>query len=697
MVKLTINGKVIEAKEGQTVLEAALENGIYIPNLCYHPDLSPNAACRLCIVKIDGMRGLPTSCTTQVQEGMVVTTEDEEIQDLRRNNLWLMASEIPADKLDENSEFGKVLKYVGKKEFPNVPVERHFKPVVKDPLFIRDMEKCILCGRCIKACQELRGIGAIGFTQRGIKTIVSTNYDYNMEEGDCRFCGACAEVCPTGAIIDIEEYRCDSRDPEEKKKKYVPCTEACPVHVDVPRYIRLTAEGRFQDAIEVVREKFPFPLVLGIACEHFCEQHCKRGHLDDEPIAIKNIKRFLAEVDNGRWRTKATPKTETGRKIAIIGAGPAGLTAAWYLRLKGHTVTVFDDQSEAGGTMRSGIPPYRLPREAIDWEVSQIENIGVSIKTNHKITKLDKLLEDGYEAILVAIGTMKGTKMGIEGEDDPRVLDGMTMLHKLNLGEDPDIKGKVLVVGGGNVAMDVARSSLRITGDVTLIYRRSQEQMPANPHEFHSAVAEGLKTEFLANPLRIIPQENSLKVECIRMKLGDPDSSGRRRPEPIEGSNFFIEVDRVVMAIGQVGDVPEGFAVPVTRKNYIQTEEGTFKVEGKPIYAAGDVLTGPSSIIEAIATSKKAASAIDKQLGGDGNIEIELVEKDTPSPFVGRQKDFAYLKRQPLPERRPEERVKDFRAVELGYTAGQAVEEAKRCLKCQLRLQIKENVLPPEK
>jgi len=693
MIRLNINDRKIETEAGKTVLEAALEAGIYIPNLCYHPDLSPIGSCRLCIVKIDGMGGFPIACTTQVKEGMVVHTDTEQIQELRKNIVWLILSELGTDA-EKSSQLKKVIEWIGVKEVLRgyVPHSRNLPVISDEPLFIRDLNKCILCGRCVKICQEIRGVGGIGFVSRGIDTIVSAGGDLSMSDAACKFCGACVEVCPTGALADKETF-----EEETREKTLLPCKNACPAGVDIPRYVRLISEGRFQDAVEVIREKAPFPYILGCVCTHPCEEACRRDEIN-EPVAIRALKRFVAEQDSMAWQQKVAIAPETGRKIAIIGSGPAGLTAAWFLRKQGHSVTVFEALPESGGMLRTGIPRYRLPEKVLNQEIKNIENIGVEIKTNTKIESLDNLFEQGFEAVFLALGAHSDMKMGIPGEDDRRVLDSVSFLRSMNLGDKVDITGTVAVVGGGNAAIDAARTALRAGAKkVTMLYRRTRKEMPAAAEEVEEALSEGIDIDFLVAPQRVLPGKNKLKLECIRMKLGEPDASGRRRPVPVENSEFTIEVDRIITAIGQKPAVPEKFNLQMNKWGYIVTHEETLACSRKGVFSGGDMASGPASVIEAINAGRKAAISIDKYLGGKGQIDQKFVPEEPENPWLGRDEGFADKKRAQMPTLAADKRVNDFCQVECGFDEETAVKEAKRCLRCQLRLKISKAPLPPSK
>jgi NADPH-dependent glutamate synthase beta subunit-like oxidoreductase/ferredoxin/NAD-dependent dihydropyrimidine dehydrogenase PreA subunit len=693
MIKLTIDNKEIETEEGKTVLEAALQAGIYVPNLCYHPDIPPIGSCRLCIVEIDGMAGFPTACTTIAKEAMVVHTDTEKILEYRKNIVWLILSEHPAE-LSESSQLKKVVEYIGINELLSQysPRSKNLPILSDDPLFVRDLNRCILCGRCVRICQEVRGVGTIGFVNRGIKTIVSTGGDSSLKDADCRFCGACVEVCPTGALTDKKAYN-----EEERKEKLLPCQSTCPAGVDIPRYVRLIAEGRFQDAVEVIREKVPFPHILGCICDHLCEAQCRRNELND-PVAIRALKRFVAEQDSDKWQAKVKIAPETGKKVAIIGSGPAGLTTAWFLRKLGHSVTVFEALPQAGGMMRAGIPGYRLPKEVLDKEINDIAGIGVELKTNTKIESIDGLFNSGFDAVFAAVGAVESIKLGIAGEEDPRVLDGISLLRSINLGQKVDITGEVVVVGGGNVAIDVARSALRVGAEkVTILYRRTRKEMPAAPEEVEEALNEGVNIDFLIVPQRVLPEVDKLRVECIRMELCEPDESGRRRPIPVEGSEFIITADRLIMAVGQKPIVPDEFNLTTNRWGYILTDEESLACSKEGVFSGGDVVIGPASVIKAIQAGRQAAISIDKYLGGKGQIDQKLVPEEQDNPWLGRAEGFAYKKRVEMPTLAVEERKNSFEQVERCFNEKSAVEEANRCLRCQLRLRISKAPLPPQK
>lgn len=694
-INLTIGGKRITAEKGLSVLDAALKAGMYIPNLCHHPDLSPFGACRLCLVEIRGMRGLPAACSTLVEEGMIVQTETPKTKQMRRVALELLIASHPGECLtcDKNlrCELQALVAYLGvdkprlRKETRTIPID------LTSPLFVRDPNKCILCGRCVRICQDVRGVGVLSFINRGKQTLITSAFDGPLSGSDCRFCGSCVEVCPTGALSDRDhKWRTWS----EREKALVPCKHACPAGVDIPRYLRYIAEGRYPEAVAVIREKAPFPGVLGRVCTHPCEDVCRREKLN-EPIAIRNLKRFAADHDTGLWKQYLKMLPSTGRKVAIIGSGPGGLTAGYFLRKFGHDVTVFEANPELGGTMRTGIPRFRLPEEILDTEIEEIRRFGVETKTNARIESLDALFKQGCDAILVAIGAHRSSRMGIDGEDSAGVIDSISFLRDVSLGKEVNLGRKVAVVGGGNAAIDAARTALRLGSDVTILYRRTRTEMPASAEEVDAAIEEGAVTHFLVAPKRIGRNSGTVTLECIRMEMGEPDASGRRRPVPVEGSEFTSEFNSVITAIGQVPDLPTAYGLESGPGNTLLASPLTAGTNKKGVFACGDAVSGPASVIEAIAAGRKAAGAIDKYLRGKDYLDEPLIPPSEPDCHFGRQKGFAALNRESSRMTRAERRTCSFDEVDLGLDEKAAIGEAARCLKCDLRLKVSQVVPPP--
>ena len=458
-----------------------------------------------------------------------------------------------------------------------------------------------------------------------------------------------------------------------------PCSHTCPANVDVPRYIRFVADGKPDAALAVIREKIPFPSVCGLVCFHPCEAKCRRGQLD-EALAIRMLKRFATENGDGLWKQNFKIALATGRSVAVVGSGPAGLTAAFYLTKLGHRVTVFEALPEPGGMMRFGIPDYRLPKEVLRKEIREIENIGVAIKTNSRVVSPESLLKDGFDAVFLATGAHQGTKLGVAGEDSPGVSDCVTFLRDIGLGNAVKMGERVAVTGGGNAAIDSARSALRLGAkEVTILYRRTREEMPANPEEVEQALEEGVKFEFLVNPTKITRSNDELEVECIRMKLGPVDSSGRKRPEPMKGSEFMMTFDNVIEAIGQQPEIPAQFGLAVGRGNVVVADPDTLATAKTGIFAGGDAMTGPASVIEAIASGRQAAISIDRYLGGSGMIEATLAPPEKELPALEEAEEQWRPRMSVLPA---SGRVASFAQVEHGYGRRKATAEASRCLRC---------------
>ena len=504
-------------------------------------------------------------------------------------------------------------------------------------------------------------------------------------------CGL-GQTAPNPVLTTIRYFRDEYE--EHIKKHYCraavckelvksPCQNTCPARIDVPRYIRLIADGKYDEALAVVREKVPFPAVLGYVCLHLCEAKCRRGQLD-EPLAIRVLKRFAAEHDAGLWKQNSKLAPPTGKKVAIVGSGPAGLTAAYYLAKLGHEVTVFEALPVVGGMMRVGIPEYRLPREALDREIEEIKAVGVEIKTDSKVESLDELSKQGYDAIFVSIGAHRGINLGMEGETNAGVVDGVDFLREINLGRKVGIGDRVVVVGGGNVAIDASRTALRLGArEVTIAYRRTRAEMPASAEEIDEALREGVKILHLAVPNRVTRVNSKLKVEFMRMELGKVDESGRRRPVPVKGSEFTGEYDMMIKAIGERAEVPDRYMLSVGRGGRMEVDPDTLATSREGIYAGGDVVTGPASVIEAIAGGRQAAISIDRYLGGNGDIDEQLAPPEEVTPFDIEEIEGERY-RPPVNMSSLDERLKGFAQVELGFDEAKAIEEANRCLRCDL-------------
>jgi NADPH-dependent glutamate synthase beta subunit-like oxidoreductase len=352
----------------------------------------------------------------------------------------------------------------------------------------------------------------------------------------------------------------------------------------------------------------------------------------------------------------------------------------------GHGVTIFEALPQAGGMMRAGIPSYRLPRNILDDEINMVKNLGVEIKTDTKVESLDSLSKDGYQAILVATGAHQGMKLGVEGEDHPKVMECIDFLRDVNFGKPVKLGDRVAVIGGGNAAIDAARSALRSgSKEVTIFYRRTKAEMPANPEEIAEAIKEGVKIEFLAAPTKVFGKNGAVTLENIRMKLGEPDASGRPRPEPIEGSEFKVDLDAIIAAIGQRPEVPEQFKLETGKGNVIVANPDTMATAKEHVFSAGDAVTGPASVVEAIRTAKEAAKFIDKHLGGEGVLPVEEAKvKDPISRHTFIERWARESKRVEMPMLPVEKRLQGFDEVELGLSEETAMAEGQRCWRCDL-------------
>ena len=467
-------------------------------------------------------------------------------------------------------------------------------------------------------------------------------------------------------------------------RRQPPCREACPAGIDIPRYVRLIAEGKNKEALATVLEQNPLPAICGRVCFAPCETAC-RQNLDSTPVAIRFLKRYITDTVGIENYPTPKPEPDTGKRVAIVGSGPAGLSAAFYLRAWGHSVTIFEELPVAGGMMRVGIPDYRLPPEILDKEVGRITGMGVELKLNTHISTVDELFNQGYDAIYVATGAHQNKALRCEGEDLEGVLNCVTFLKEVNLGKDGGIGEKVAVVGGGNSAIDAARVALRAGAkEVHILYRRTRKEMPATEAEIVMAEEEGIKITYLVAPAKVTKTAGGrLGLELIKMELGPPDESGRRSPVPIKGSEYVEEFDDIITAIGQDSSVPKDMGIPVHPKwgSVLADKEGV--TERKGVFSGGDVVRGAASVIEAIADGKAAATSIDHFLGYSHLPPSKQLQK---AEFVHRstreERESGGSERVPIPELDAEERKSNFKEVEKDYTAEQAGREAARCWKC---------------
>lgn len=564
--RLNINGKEVTGVAGQTILEVARENDIFIPTLCYDERTKIYGSCGLCMCEVEGNPKLCKACATEIAPGMVIRTNTERVIESRKTNLELLLSN---------------------------------------------------------------------------------------HTGDCR----------------------------------PPCVLACPGQTDCQGYVGLIANGEYEKALELIKDKIPLPAALGRVCPHPCEEACRRG-LIDEPISIQQLKRFAADMDLEGEVFVPECEEDTGKSVAIIGGGPMGLSAAYFLRQMGHDVTIFESMPNAGGMLRYGIPEYRLPKAVLDEEIATIESMGVEIITNTKVG-VDipfETIRSDYDAVLLGIGAWVSTGVGCKGEDAEGVIGGIDFLRRVVRNEEIGMGRKVAIVGGGNTAMDACRTAVRLGAEeVYNIYRRTKDEMPADMVEIEEAEEEGVIFKNLTNPIEVVKDENGHVKEVVLqvMELGEPDASGRRKPVPVEGKTETLAIDTMILAIGQAVDATV-FDCDKTRKNAIAYDPDTFMTSIPGVFAGGDCGNDKISIaIEAIADARKAADSIDAYLYGEV-LKYEkpyVVERDdiTEKTFEDRER----MCRPEIPQLSPEERKDNFsEVIPEGFTEEQAVAEASRCLEC---------------
>ena len=564
-IKLIINGKECVGRKGQTILEIAEANGIFIPTLCHLASVKHYGACGICVVEGEKMPKLRRACSTVAADGWVINTESDRVRQARKVALELLMSD---------------------------------------------------------------------------------------HDGDCKG----------------------------------PCHLGCPARTDVQAYVKQIALGNDKEAVRIIKDKIPLPASIGRVCPHPCENDCRRA-LVEQPLSIAYLKAFAADNDlksDDPFVPRIAPAT--GKKVGIVGGGPAGLAAAYRLAVKGHEVTVMDMMPEMGGMLRYGIPEYRLPKTVLAREVAAIQALGVTLINNIKVGTDVTLetLRSRFDAVLIAVGAWKATSIGCEGDKLEGVLGGIDLLREVNLGGRPDLGKNVAVVGGGNVAMDACRTAVRLGAEnVYVIYRRTRAEAPAEDLEIEEALEEGVNFKWLTNPAEIIGENGKVvKIKLQVMELGEPDASGRRSPVPVAGKFEVLDVDTVISAIGQRCAL-EGFEdLELTRKGTIAADEVTGSTNVPGVYAVGDATNrGPSIAVRAIAEANDAADAMDAYLNG--------VEVNTRQPYYARRKvtsaDFANRKKAPRAEmscKDPSIRRGNFDAVINGFTEAQAREEAKRCLEC---------------
>jgi NADPH-dependent glutamate synthase beta subunit-like oxidoreductase len=576
-----------------------------------------------------------------------------------------------------------------------------------------DLKRCIGCRTCIVACRNHHDIidhttampNQIPYYLRVENQIQGVFPDLSALSWvvPCQHCAepGCAGACPQGAIgkdpqtgvVRIDKELCDGCGAAlwgdaASKDLTSPCMAHCPAHMNVQGYVRLAAKGKFQEALKLMKQDNPFPAICGRVCDHPCESYCNRGAID-KPVAINMIKRFVADLDLDA-RTRYVPEIDEKQEktVAVIGSGPAGLSCAYFLARRGYPVTVFEKAQVLGGMLTAGIPAYRLPRALVDAEIQVIRDMGVEMNTGIALgtdVTVEQLRGEGYKAFFIGIGAQECKSLGIEGEDLQGVLPGIDFLKRVNEGESVALGRRVAVIGGGNTAFDAVRAARRLGAEEAfIIYRRTMEDMPANVDEIQEAQEEGISIHVLTQPVRFAGKNGRVSaVHCIKMTPGAPDASGRRTPEPVAGSEFVIEIDDAITALGQESDwacLTSECACQLTDWGTMNVDPVTFQSDDPDIFSGGDAVTGPRTVIEAIAGGKEAAVSIDRFLRGQD------LRQGRAKPFrtvEGAPKQgYHPAGRAEMPRLNAEKRVSGFDEVQLGLSEQAVVEEAKRCLGC---------------
>ena len=544
---------------------------------------------------------------------------------------------------------------------------------------------CIGLGDCIDACQ----FNALKMGPEGYPVVVEEN---------CVGCGACETVCPKYVMKvktmseRLMHFNCSD-------DRLAPCRQTCPAEIDIPLYIAQIREGDYEGAVNTIRERNPFLLSCGRVCPHPCETNCRRG-IEDEPVSINQLKRFVADYGmNSEERLPMPMAPQTRKRIAVIGGGPAGLTCAYFLRRLGHQVNIFEAMPKLGGMLRYGIPQYRLPKEVLDWEIEGILDLGIDFHTNVRFGQdfdLTSLVASGFDAIFLGIGAWKDTSLRVKGEDLKGCYTGIDFLSRLASGENIPTGRTAAIIGGGNTAIDCTRNLIRMgVKKVYIVYRRTRAEMPANSVEIDAAEHEGVQFSFLAAPVEVKGDEDGqvTHLEYLKMKLGEPDASGRRRPVPIEGSETLLETDMVITAIGQSPEISftersrkRLAELKTTRWNTIDVDPATLQSNIPYLFAAGDAATGPSLVVDAIGGGRRAARSIHQYVMGQKitaqtqELGKDLIAETLFDHVAGVIKN----PRAPMPELPVEERIYSFIEVDQVLTENSAKNESNRCLSCCL-------------
>ena len=541
---------------------------------------------------------------------------------------------------------------------------------------------CLGYGDCIRAC----GFDAIHMGPDGYPVV---------DKAKCVGCGACETACPK-TILEVRTVSERLLHLNAYDDALAPCAQTCPAEIDIPRYIDHIRRGEYAEAVLTIKERNPLLLACGRVCPHPCESFCRRG-IEDEPVSINQLKRFVADYEmNSSQRIPIECAPETGKRVAVIGGGPAGLSCAYFLRRAGHHPEIFEAMPKLGGMLRYGIPEYRLPKKVLDWEIEGILNLGIESHTNVRLGvdfDFGSLIAAGFDAVFFSVGAWNDYNLGIPGEDLEGCFTGIDFLAKIGNSEPVRIGRRAAVIGGGNTAIDCCRTLLRKGAEkVYLVYRRTRKEMPANEVEIVASEHEGIEFVFLAAPNKVIGDEDNhvAGLEYLKMELGEPDSSGRRRPVPVEGSETVLDVDMIITAIGQSpllsfrGKGDRLDELKITRWNTFDVEPATCQTSVPYIFAAGDSATGPALVVDAIGGGRKAARSIDQFLRGKPVTPQPnaLLNKHIPGTIFESVDGISPKKRTPMPELPVAQRINNLNEVDLVISEADALYESGRCLSC---------------
>lgn len=744
---ILVDGTEVKVNPTISLRLALIQNGIYIPGLCEHPDLTstrpfswassvwqgnqefhhccldengggdgppPRPHCRLCWVEVKG-KGLVLSCELCPEEGMEVSTSSPKVVEKRKETLKEILAEHPHScllcphregcdrvqcsmnvpveerccELLGRCEIGKVAEWIG---IPNdTPAYRNLgrAKVEEEPLFLRDYELCIGCGRCVKVCEEIRGAKVLGAVWDGKAVRVGTRLGPGLDESQCLFCTLCVGVCPTGALRDHKEFVLPTASAP-------PCVEACPLHIDIPGYVARIANGEYEEAYRLIWERAVLPGVLGYACFHPCEDVCRHQALN-KPVSICALKRFVADWVGDQVVEQPTP-LHRGYRVAVVGSGPAGLAAAAELARGGVEACLLEKEPVLGGMLSTAFPQFRLPYQVVERDVAKILALGVKVRTGCVVNSPQELFQEGYQAVIWAVGRGKPIRLKVPGEELGGVISGVEFLSSVNKGEITRVVGKVVVIGGGSVAVDSAMVALRLGGfPVTMVSLERLEELPAHPDELHLAEEEGVTIKDQWGVKRFIGDDYVQGIELIRcLRVFDPQ--GRFSPQFDESESDLIPADFVIVAIGQNVESPVN---ELTR------------IPG--VFVCGDCSLGPSSIVQAMADGVKAAREVlqfidSREAGAQIAVSNHKVEEKGERGSGKRWEMLPPLRFGELdgknrsvvaerfhPFKRPvEERVGNLEIIYQTLWEADARKEALRCLRCDLRSSLTPIPYPPD-